>query len=242
MSNINTIKNLIKLFEAMKVDEFLTYLTEDAEYRFGNYPAAIGKEAIEATVKASHLDQIKAITFNIKDMWEKDDAVICALDIDYTRTDDSVLTLPCLDVFRLAGDKIKSMRVYMDATPLFAPPAMSNVELVKKAFAAVEANDIDQYVSMFTDDALYKIANYPAVTGPQGIREFAKPVMQMFKTVTHDIKDMWEFGDKVICEMDVTYTRQDGKVSTVPCLDIIQCEQGKVKRLQAFIDASPAFM
>jgi ketosteroid isomerase-like protein len=123
MSNINTIKNLIKLFEATKVDEFLTYLTEDAEYRFGNYPAAIGKEAIEAAVKANHSDQIKANTFSIKAMWEIDDVVICALDIDYTRTDDSVLTLPCLDVFRLAGDKIKSMRIYMDATPLFAPPA-----------------------------------------------------------------------------------------------------------------------
>jgi ketosteroid isomerase-like protein len=124
MSNINTIKHLIKLFEAMKIDESLTYFTEDAEYRFGNYPAAIGKEVIEAAVKASHLDQVKANTFHIKDMWEIGDAVICDLDIDYTRTDDNVLTLPCLDVFRLAGDKIKSMRVYVDAAPLFASPAM----------------------------------------------------------------------------------------------------------------------
>jgi ketosteroid isomerase-like protein len=175
-------------------------------------------------------------------MWEKDEAVICELDIDYTRTDDSVITLPCLDVFRMAGGKIKSMRVYMDASPLFAPAAVSNIELTKKAFAAVEANDVDQYVSLFADDAIYKIANYPPVTGPEGIREFAKPVMQMFKTVTHDIKGMWEFGDTIICEMDVTYTRNDGKVTIVPCLDVINFEKGKVKKLQAFIDASPAFM
>lgn len=243
MSNTDTIKHLLKLFEEMKVDEFLTFLTDDAEYRFGNYPAAIGKEAIEATVKASHLEQIKAIQFNIKDILEQGDAVICSLEIDYTRVDDSVLTLPCLDVFRMAGEKIKSMRVYMDATPLFAPPSAtsSNVELVKKAFAAVEANDIDSYVSMFTDDAIYTIANYPSVTGPEGIREFAKPIMQMFKEVTHDLKDMWEFGDTVVCEMDITYTRNDGKVTTMPGLDVIQFENGKVKKLQAYIDASPAF-
>ncbi len=241
MSNIDTVRHLIQLFEAMKVDEFLTSLTDDAEYRFGNYPAAIGKEAVEATVKASHLDQIKAIRFNINNMWEKDDAVFCELNIDYTRVDDSVLTLPCLDVFRMAGEKIKSMRVYMDASPLFAPAPMSNVELTKQAFAAVEANDVDQYITMFTDDAVYQIANYPPVTGPEGISEFAKPVMQMFTKVTHDIKGIWEFADTVICEMDVTYTRNDGKVTTVPCLDIVHFENGKIKKLQAFIDASPAF-
>jgi limonene-1,2-epoxide hydrolase len=117
MSNINTIKHLIKLFEAMKVDEFLSYFTDDAEYRFTNYPTAIGKEAIEAAVKASPLGQIKAIAFNTKYIQEKGDAVICELGIDYMRTDDSVLTLPCLNVFRMAGDKIRSMRVYMDPSP-----------------------------------------------------------------------------------------------------------------------------
>ncbi len=119
---------------------------------------------------------------------------------------------------------------------------MSNIDTIKHLIKLFEAMKVDEFLSLLTEDAEYRFGNYPAVTGPEGIREFAKPVMQMFKTVTHDIKDMWEFGDKVICEMDVTYTRQDGKVSTVPCLDIIQLENGKVKQLQAFIDASPAIM
>jgi hypothetical protein len=34
--------------------------------------------------------------------------------------DDSVLTLPCLDIFRMTGDKVSAMLVYMDASPLFA--------------------------------------------------------------------------------------------------------------------------
>jgi hypothetical protein len=31
-----------------------------------------------------------------------------------------VITLPCLDIFRFDGDKVKAMLVFMDASPLFA--------------------------------------------------------------------------------------------------------------------------
>lgn len=121
MSNIDTVKQLLKLFESMDVDGFLGYLTPDATYRFGNYPAAVGKEAIEATVKASHMDQITGIAFDIQNLYEKDDAVICELAINYSLANGKSLSLPCLDVFRLEDDKVKSMQVFMDASPLFAP-------------------------------------------------------------------------------------------------------------------------
>ncbi len=117
----------------------------------------------------------------------------------------------------------------------------AQIELTKQAFAAVEANDVETYVSLFTEDAVYKIANFDAVVGPDGIRAFAKPVMDMFSKVTHDVRNMWEIGDRVVCEMTVTYVRNDGKEVTVPCLDIIQFRGDKVCKLQAFIDASPAF-
>ncbi len=120
MSNLEKVRSLLDAFEKFQVDAFLDAITDDATYQFGNYPAAHGKEAIAATIQASHLDRIKGIKFNIINMWEVGDAVIAELTIDYIKVDDSVLTLPCLDVFRMAGDRVKSMQVYMDATPLFA--------------------------------------------------------------------------------------------------------------------------
>lgn len=65
----DTIRRLVGLFEKMDVDQALTLFTEDALYRFGNYPPAIGREAIAAATKASHLDQIKSISFDVKEMW-----------------------------------------------------------------------------------------------------------------------------------------------------------------------------
>lgn len=119
---------------------------------------------------------------------------------------------------------------------------MSNADIVRSAFAAVEANDLDTYVSLFTNDAIYQAANFPPVTGPEGIRQFAAPVMQMFSQVTHDVKAMWEpERDTVIAEVVLTYTRKDGKVIQLPCLDVIQLSGGKIKSLQAYLDISPAF-
>ena len=119
---------------------------------------------------------------------------------------------------------------------------MSNPDTVRRAFAAVEANDVDTYVSLFTDDAVYQAANFPPVVGPEGIRQFAIPVMQTFLRVTHDIKALWEpEPDVVIAEVLLTYNRKDGKVTELPCLDVIRLQGGKIKSLQAYLDISPAF-
>ena len=114
------IRRLIRLFEAMNVDEALLMFTEGARYRFGNYPPAVGREEIRTAATSSHLKAIKGCKFNIQDLWEFGDVVVCEMEIDYIRIDDSILTLPCTDVFRMEGNRIKDMRIYMDPSPLVA--------------------------------------------------------------------------------------------------------------------------
>jgi len=119
---------------------------------------------------------------------------------------------------------------------------VSNTDIVRRGFAAVEANDVDTYVSLFTDDAVYQTANFPPAIGPKGIRQAAAPVMERFSRVTHDIKAIWEpERDVVIAEVELTYDRKDGKVIKLPCIDVIKLDGGKIKSLQAFLDLSPAF-
>jgi len=119
---------------------------------------------------------------------------------------------------------------------------VSNFDVVKRAFAAVEANDIDTYVSLFTDDAVYQAANFPPAIGPEGIRQFATPVMQTFERVTHDVKAIWEpEPGTVVAEVELTYNRRDGKVVKLPCLDVVRLQNGKIQLLQAYLDIAPAF-
>lgn len=114
-------------------------------------------------------------------------------------------------------------------------------DIVERMFTAVEKRDLDTYLTFFTEDAEYRAANLPPVFGHKGIAEFAKPMMDMFTKVDHIVKDVWQSGDVICCELDLTYVRKDGKSVTVPCCDIIRLQGGKVKSLRAFLDPGPAF-
>lgn len=116
-----------------------------------------------------------------------------------------------------------------------------SMEIVKRLFDAVERKDVDAYVTCFMQDAEYRAGNLPAVFGHDGIREFAHRVIPYFDRVDHIVKNHWQNGDTIISEMDLVYHRKDGKVVSVPCVDIIQVENGKVKSLRAYLDATPAF-
>jgi ketosteroid isomerase-like protein len=118
---------------------------------------------------------------------------------------------------------------------------MSKIDLAKKAFELAESCNVDGYVALFAEDAIYKIGNFDPAIGPAKIKEFAAPIMDNFTSVTHDIKNIWEQGDTVFAEMVLTYNRKDGKSFDIPALDIIQFEGDQVKHLQSFLDVSPIF-
>ena len=67
-------------------------------------------------------------------------------------------------------------------------------------------------------------------------------MIPLFSKVAHSVKNTWRKGDTIVCEIDLSYHRRDGKVVTVPCLDNIRLKGDKVKSLRAYLDATPAFM
>ncbi len=117
----------------------------------------------------------------------------------------------------------------------------TRIDIVRRLMAAVELNASDEYVSYFTDDAVYKVGNAEAVVGPESIRRLAASVIHLIEKVSHDVKNIWELGDTLICEMELRYLRKDGKTVTVPNLTIVRFEGERVRTYQAFLDASPVF-
>jgi ketosteroid isomerase-like protein len=115
-------------------------------------------------------------------------------------------------------------------------------EVIERLFDAVHRNDVASYMKCFSEDAEYKIANFPPVYGPKAIGEFGARITPMFEKVLHDVKNMWQIGNTFVSELYVDYHKKDGKVVRVPCLDVITVENGLVKSLHAYIDATPAFM
>lgn len=117
----------------------------------------------------------------------------------------------------------------------------SRKEIVLHLLELVEQNDIESYVTHFTDDARYRVSNNPPAFGPKEITNMAASVKDLFTLVEHDIDNIWELGDKVVVETDVIYTRKDGQVFRFPCSVVVQFRGDKVYDYQAYLDAASAF-
>jgi hypothetical protein len=113
--------NIVKRFltQTKSVEEFASFFTEDARYRFGNNEPLIGRDRIQES-SVRFRQGVKGVSHNIKALWEIGDTVVCEMEATYTRDDGKVLTLPCLDVFRMEGDLFRELEIYMDMSPLFA--------------------------------------------------------------------------------------------------------------------------
>jgi alkylhydroperoxidase/carboxymuconolactone decarboxylase family protein YurZ/catechol 2,3-dioxygenase-like lactoylglutathione lyase family enzyme/ketosteroid isomerase-like protein len=114
-------------------------------------------------------------------------------------------------------------------------------DIVRRMFEAGESMNVENFVKFYTADAHYQFSNFPVAYGPEGIKESSVGFLQTVAKVYHHITNIWEQGDTVICEMEVTYIRHDGKVFRLPCCDTIVFKGDKVQELRIYMDISPVF-
>jgi len=115
--------DLFASIDAKDTRRFLAFLTDDAEFVFGNAPPAAGKRAIGAAVEG-FFGTIRASRHDIVRTWAQPGHVICQGNVTYTRHDGSAITLPFANILGMRDSLISDHRLYIDATPLFA--SMSN--------------------------------------------------------------------------------------------------------------------
>lgn len=121
------------------------------------------------------------------------------------------------------------------------------IDLIKQMFLTGEGMNVENFVKFYTDDAVYQFSNFPVVYGPEGIRkssgsfEDKGSFLGQVEGVCHHLKTIWELGDTLIVEMEVTYVRLDGKSFTLPACDVIDFEGDLVKSMKIFMDISPMF-
>jgi len=114
------VKKMFLAGEAMNVENFVKFYTDDALYQFSNFPIAYGPQGIRDS-SGGFLEKCEGVHHHIKNMWETEDGtVIVEMEVTYIRHDGKVFTLPCCDTIRFAGDKVKELRIYMDISPVFA--------------------------------------------------------------------------------------------------------------------------
>ena len=119
MAETDWIEGLFQAIDAMDTDGFLSFLSDDAHFRFGNAPALMGKDAIREALDG-FFASLKGLRHRIIRTWTHPDAVICQGEVTYTRMDASEVTIPFVNVLGMADDHIAEYLIYIDMAPLLA--------------------------------------------------------------------------------------------------------------------------
>jgi ketosteroid isomerase-like protein len=111
---------LFASIDARDTPRFLSFLSDDARFRFANQPPAIGRAAIGDAV-GGFFAAIAGLQHTLRHVWEVPGHVVCDGEVCYTRHDGSRLTVPFCNLFGVRGERVCDYRIYVDASALFAP-------------------------------------------------------------------------------------------------------------------------
>src|SRR5262245_6025236 len=117
------------------------------------------------------------------------------------------------------------------------PGVMSDT--VVRLFGRGEAFDSVGFIGFFTDKPMYKFGNGEPCLNKAAIKAAVDAFFGSVAALYHDIRNLWEVGDTLFVEMDVTYWRKDGTSINLPCCDIFRFEGNQVSELRIFMDANP---
>jgi len=114
--------NFGKLFasiDAMDTESFLSFIGEDATFRFGSSPPVTGHAEIRAAVE-NFFSMFSALEHELHRHVADDNVIVCEGEVTYTRHDGNKITLPFVNVFEVENKLITLYRIYIDIAPLFA--------------------------------------------------------------------------------------------------------------------------
>ncbi len=113
-------RDLFDRIDAGDAHGFVNFMTPDAEFRFANAPAVMGRAAIAAAV-GGFFSAIGSSRHEFFAIWNSVGTAGCEGEVTYSRHDGSVIAYPFANVFQLRAEKIASYHIYIDNSTLFAP-------------------------------------------------------------------------------------------------------------------------
>lgn len=113
------LRDVFGAIDRRDAESFVSYLTENAIFRFGSAPPVHGRDAAREAV-AGFFETIAGLSHKLSNSLAADGTLICEGEVTYIRHDGSTVTLPFADAFELDDGLISHYKIYMDIGPLYA--------------------------------------------------------------------------------------------------------------------------
>lgn len=111
-------KEVFKAVDNSDTQKFLSFLTEDAVFRFANMPAVEGTKNIGDFLQ-QFFESIDHTEHSDLQEWNSGNTWFTTGMVEYTRHDGSTLKVPFCNQFNLEGEKIKDYLIFVDNSELY---------------------------------------------------------------------------------------------------------------------------
>lgn len=109
-------------------------------------------------------------------------------------------------------------------------------------FAVVDRLDADRFAEYYAEDAVLRFGNAAPVHGRAAIRETYASFFATLDGLRHDMRHYFHVDDTHLAEADVTYTRKDGSLVTVPAISVFHTrDDGLIDSYRIYVDLAPLF-
>jgi ketosteroid isomerase-like protein len=119
MTQENFILQMYKAIDAKSGVGMCEFVTEDATFKFANMPAVEGKNNIIAFLDG-FFQSIKAIKHTGIEYWNSGNAWFLTGTVNYTRHNDTVLSVPFGVLLKMREELIKDYLIFVDASELYS--------------------------------------------------------------------------------------------------------------------------
>lgn len=112
---------------------------------------------------------------------------------------------------------------------------------LKEIYDGVDRMDAEAFGAALAPDVRLTWGNQPAVNGRDGVVEAIGGFFGTIAGLEHRFVNVWEHGDDIIVEWQVTYTRQDGGTAVVPATTLLERGPDGARTCRVHVDLAPVY-
>ncbi|WP_341317561.1 nuclear transport factor 2 family protein [Paraburkholderia sp. IMGN_8] len=113
---------------------------------------------------------------------------------------------------------------------------------VEPMFSAIDAMDVEGFLSNLAENVTFQFGNAPALVGREAVREGVVAFFSSIAALRHEMTGKWEADEITILRFMTYYTRHDHNEVEVPCAVILHhAENTLIDDYRIYIDLAPVF-
>lgn len=124
-------------------------------------------------------------------------------------------------------------------------PSVTDVSGITRVFGSIDEMKADEYASYFAEDASFRFGNAEPIVGRRAIRDAMVVFFSTIMALRHEVVGVWEGewarGDVYSVETEVSYTRTDDGVVSLPATSTMRMCGDLIQDWRIFADLSPVY-